>query len=329
MPKSAFQNEKILRIYEYLSEYTDEEHGVTVADIINRLSLYGIHAERKAIYRDFEILQKFGVDIVRHKENKKTLYFLVSRHFELAELKMLVDMTIASRFITPKKSAVLIEKLSSLCSRYEAKELKCEIFTIGTVKTENEIIYLNVDKIHSAMSKEYIIRFFYFGYNADKEKVYHNNGEAYTAYPISLVFSRDNYYLVAFDRFSRCIKHFRVDKMNRVTLHCEASDEEKGLRDSFDTSRLSKSVFEMYSGELVRVELAVPERLVGSMMDRFGSEIVFRKCDGDLYAFSTEVELSPLFFGWLAGFEGDVKILSPETARESYRKHILKLRRKL
>ena len=63
MPRSSNQKLKLLRIYNYLLEYTDGEHTVTAADIIKELERYGIPAERKSIYSDLEALADMGVDV--------------------------------------------------------------------------------------------------------------------------------------------------------------------------------------------------------------------------------------------------------------------------
>ena len=62
MAKSANQKLKLLYIAKYLLEQTNENHPVTVADIIKHLGNYDISAERKSIYDDLEALRLFGLD---------------------------------------------------------------------------------------------------------------------------------------------------------------------------------------------------------------------------------------------------------------------------
>ena len=103
MGKTEHQKLKILYILELLYEQTDEKHAVRMRDIIAYLNQKGISAERKSIYRDLEMLQDFGVDILREQEYRGG-YYIGSRDFELAELKLLVDAVQSSKFITQKKS---------------------------------------------------------------------------------------------------------------------------------------------------------------------------------------------------------------------------------
>jgi hypothetical protein len=46
-----------------LLEQTDEEHPMSVKDLIAGLHLYGIDAERKSLYTDMERLQQFGINV--------------------------------------------------------------------------------------------------------------------------------------------------------------------------------------------------------------------------------------------------------------------------
>ena len=138
MPKTSEQKRKILELCRIFEERTDDEHGMTAAELIGALDECGVPAERKSLYGDIDALRDFGMDIVSVREAQRTEYRLVSRTFELAELKLLVDAVQASRFITPKKSDMLISKLSSLASRYEALSLRRQVYSSGRIKTMNE-----------------------------------------------------------------------------------------------------------------------------------------------------------------------------------------------
>ena len=89
---------------------SDEENVFSMADIISYLASNGISAERKGIYNDMELLRQFGLDIIFRKEEPSG-YYIGSREFELAELKLLVDAVWSSKFITDKKSKELIRKI--------------------------------------------------------------------------------------------------------------------------------------------------------------------------------------------------------------------------
>lgn len=98
-------------------EFTDETHSITMTDIIEKLSEYGISAERKSLYSDIESLRLFGLDIIGIQEDRTYSYHIGNRQFELAELKLLVDSIQSAKFITEKKSNELIKKIRKSCQQ--------------------------------------------------------------------------------------------------------------------------------------------------------------------------------------------------------------------
>ena len=91
MPKKPNQKLKLMYIQDFLLKNTDENHAVTVKDIIAYLESCGISAERKSIYDDIELLKLYGLDICSEKRDRSVWYNVVSRDFEIYELKLLVD----------------------------------------------------------------------------------------------------------------------------------------------------------------------------------------------------------------------------------------------
>ena len=67
MAKSPNQKTKLIRLYEYLFRHSDEDHPVTVAQIIEALARCDISAERKSIYDDLETLRRMGLDVQSRK----------------------------------------------------------------------------------------------------------------------------------------------------------------------------------------------------------------------------------------------------------------------
>ena len=153
MAKSRNQKGKLLYLAEIFHRETDETHGLTLAELTERLAAYGVQAERKTLYADMEELRRCGLDIDSWKEGREYRYRLASREFELPELKLLVDAVQASRFITESKSRSLIKKLESLVSVHDARQLQRQVLIAGRVKTMNESIYYNIDKLHTAIGE--------------------------------------------------------------------------------------------------------------------------------------------------------------------------------
>ena len=195
MAKSSNQKLKLMYLMKILLEYTDETHSLTMEEIKTKLKLYDISAERKSLYNDIESLRLYGLDIIGTKEDRTYSYHIGNRQFELAELKLLVDSVQSAKFITEKKSNDLIKKIEAFASRYEAIQLQRQVFVAGRVKTMNESIYYNVDRIHSAIADNFQITFQYFQWNVDKKMELRHNGIWYKVSPWSLSWDDENYYL--------------------------------------------------------------------------------------------------------------------------------------
>ena len=213
MAKSGNQKGKLLYLAEIFHRETDEAHGLTLAELTERLAAYGVQAERKTLYADMEELRRCGLDIDSWKEGREYRYRLASREFELPELKLLVDAVQASRFITENKSRSLIKKLESLVSVHDARQLQRQVLIAGRVKTMNESIYYNIDKLHTAIGEGKQIRFQYFQWTVEKKEALRRDGGWYCVSPWHLRWDDENYYLIAYDAEADRVKHYRVDKM--------------------------------------------------------------------------------------------------------------------
>ena len=316
MSKNENQKLKLIRVLEILLENTDEEVGITMADIISRLDTYGIKAERKSIYDDFLALDALGFEVIK-LETRPTSYTLAERVFEFAELKMLVDAIQSSRFITAEQSRKLIAKLEVFAGARRKAELSRAVVVEDRVKTVNRASLYSIDCIHAAINGSTRLSFAYFDYGADKRQVLRHGGAPYDVTPKALLWSDDNYYLVAYDEAEGVIKNFRVDKMLKTAL-VDKRPSDAALSAVVDPATYSRRIFGMYGGEDTLVTLEFDERLVGAVIDRFGKDISIIPV-GDRLRTSVRVMVSPTFFSWIFSFGGGISIASPEKVRESYR----------
>ena len=320
MAKGANQKQKLLHLNRILEERTDEDHPMTTPELIRALENVGISAERKSIYDDMETLRQFGVDI-QNRKGKQPGWFIGARPFELAELKLLVDAVQASRFFTRRKSAQLIGKLEGLASVYQAKALQRQVFVDRRVKTMNESIYYNVDKLHAALAAGKSVTFKYFEYNVRKEKVYRREGRRYAVRPYGLVWDNENYYLVGFDRANQEVRHYRVDKMAELMVVCLANPEE-GRPEHFDMADYAGRHFGMFRGREGQVRLRCWNRMVGVILDRFGQDAILIPDGEDHFTVTVEAVVSPQFYGWLFSLADGVELTAPAWAVEEYREKL-------
>ena len=320
MPKSEKQKQKLLYIEELLRTRTDEDHAVTTPQIIDYLEQNDIKAERKSIYDDIRTLSDFGLDIIRG-EGPRSGYSLASREFELAEVKLLVDLVQSSKFITPKKSRELITKLEGLVSTYDARKLQRQVVVTDRNKTVNENIYYSVDVIYAAMADNTQVTFQYFDWNVKKEMQLRKDGAFYQVSPWLLTWDDENYYLVAYDSTAQQMKHYRVDKMLHIT-QSDTPRDGRGAFDQIDVAAYSKKTFGMFAGEEKTVQLLLDRSLTGVVIDRFGTDVALRSYDEDHILVRANVAVSPQFYGWLAGLSDKVRILSPEDVAQDYQNYL-------
>ncbi len=315
MAKNSGQKLKLLYIIRVLESETDEEHAIGTQALIDKLESYGIAAERKSIYDDIAKLQDFGYDIIKKENRNGGGYYLASREFQVAELKLLVDAVQSSRFMTEKKSRELIGKLEQMVSKHEAKQLQRQVYVAGRVKTENESIYYQIDALHKAIQDNKQIRFAYLEWNSKKELV--AKDKVYQVSPWILMWKDENYYLVAYDETSNALKHYRTDKLLNVEILETDRVGDEIYKDLKPVEYVNKT-FGMFGAKEEDVILTFPKRLVGVIIDRFGKDVSIRP-DGEMMRVRVRIMASKQFFGWVAGVGGELKIAGPKHVQDEYR----------
>ena len=321
MPKGSNQKFKLYRLAQIMLEWTDEEHYISMPEIMAALSEYDVTADRKSIYNDLRDLSVFGIEVEGEPIGNRYHYHVTNRSFELPELKLLVDAIQSSKFITEKKSYALIKKLETLASKYDAQKLQRQVYVSGRIKTMNESIYYTVDAIHNAISENKKIKFQYFQWNAKKEMELRHNGAWYHISPWGLSWDDENYYLVGYDTDAGMIKHYRVDKM----LHIKISDESREGKEHFkklDMADYAKKSFGMFGGKEQTVKLSVHNKLAGVIIDRFGKDVMMIPADEEHFNVNVDVRVSRQFLGWVFSLGSDIQIVGPDDVVEQMRKEI-------
>jgi len=230
---------------------------------------------------------------------------------------MMIDSIQSSKFLSERKSRELIRKIETLCSKHEANTLQREVVLANRVKSTNTKIYFNIDAIHASIANNSRISFKYFDYDLNKERKYFKKGEKYTASPWELIYTDENYYLLAFEGGK--FKHFRVDKMEDVV---EAPGDREGADDAakLDMFNYNKYTFSMYGGEVEHVTMVFQNRMMGAVMDRFGHDVLIMKEDDRHFRITVPVAISFQFFGWVFGLGKMVRIVGPEDVKAKMKK---------
>ena len=305
MPKSSNQKLKLIYLMKILLERTDETHSITMPEIIDALAAYDISAERKSLYNDIENLRVYGLDVIGTQEDRTYSYHIGNRQFELAELKLLVDSVQSAK----------LKKIEGFASKYEASQLQRQVFVAGRVKTMNESIYYNVDRIHAAIAENSRITFQYFQWNVDKKMELRHDGALYEVSPWSLSWDNENYYLIAYDSNEKIIKHFRVDKMLHIKSNGKGREGRQVFK-SFDMAAYARKMFGMYGGKEEWVRIECDNSFAGVMIDRFGKEVSMIRLDDKRFAVNVEVAVSRQFLAWIIGLGEGVKLVGPDNVVE-------------
>ncbi len=309
---------KLRQIYvlKILYDYTDENHFLTISQILQILKdKYSIDSYRKTIKKDIDLLMAadFDIEFIKSSQN---LYHVVSRNFDIAELKILIDAVVSSKFISRSKSQELAEKLSKLAGPYMSKELVRNIDVEKRTKGENKQLFLIVDTINTAINQKKKIAFKYFTYNVRKEKKEKHNGYVYKFSPYKLVWNGDYYYVVGFSDKYNDVGNFRVDRISKIP---ELLDEQAiPMPSSFDINSYLNTMFHMYNGEQKEVELVCDNSVMDSIIDRFGEDVKVYANDMDSFRIIVNTTVSHIFFSWVFGFGGKVRIKAPLNVRNRY-----------
>lgn len=312
--------DRSLYVLKYLWQNSDEEHPATVSDILSALASEDIKVERHALVSDIEKLTEFGIDIVCVKSSPNK-YFIGQRTFELPELKLLVDAVESSHFISATKSHNLVEKLYGMTSTYQAAELNRHLYIDGRVKSDCKTLYYTVDLIHKAIKEQRRIRFKYVEYTIEKKKVYKHGGCVYEFSPYAMLWHDDRYYVLGFSERHGKIAKFRVDRIAKAEP-TELSA--KAVPAGFDPVSYLKNIIAMYDGKMERVRLKCEADMMKVIIDRFGSDVYTESLDDGFIA-EVNVSVSPTFFGWVFGFAGKIKIVSPQSVAAEYKKALKKV----
>ena len=311
-------NAKLRPLYlaKILYELTDEEHCLSTNQLIDILQgKYGIASYRTTIASDIELLKQYGMDI-KSVKSQSIMYNLVSREFDLPELKLLIDAVASSKFITEKKSKELVGKLSKLASNIQADELKRNVMPEGRIKSGNENIYYIVDTVNTAINNKKQISFQYFSFNVRKQKKAKHNGEMYIFSPYYLIWNGDYYYAVGYSEKHNGIGSFRLDRIIKTPTILEK--EARKMPTDFKINKYINTSFRMYNSKTESVELICDNSVMDAIIDRFGEDVQTYANDMQTFRAMVDVSVNHVFFGWVFGFAGKVKIKSPKEVKEQY-----------
>lgn len=323
MKVDKFVKLKLVKIWEILSQETDEEHPMGTPVLLDKLAELGIPCDRRTLYADIKALNECGYEILC-KRAVSNEYYVKDRRFSIAELRIMMDAVQAAGFISDNKSKEFIDKLSTLAGSRRGEALKENLVSFNNTKTDNEDIYTSVETITAAIQQNKKVKFTYFDYDLSHKRVYRKEGKFYYMNPFALVMDNDNYYFLGCDKFHDNMISFRVDRMEQVQVS-RHDKEDLELLKTFDLENYKKQIFGMFSGNVCEVSIRASNDLIDAVFDLFGPKTKLSRYNECEFVFTTQVQLSPQFFGWCASFGDKLKIVAPNSIIGAFEDYIERL----
>lgn len=315
----ASSKTKTLLIYKYLNEFSDEENPLSTTDLIAMLDNDGVKCERKSIYADIQTLNDLGFDIVTTKSPKRG-FFMASRRFELPQVRLLIDAVSSAGFITPNKTKDLVEKLESLVSVNQAKELVSQVYVDSNTKCDNEEIYYTIDALHDAIVRGLKVKFTYKRRNIDIENRKSYTEKTFKVSPYALIWKDDHYYLVCNNEKYDNLMNLRLDRIRKINTLEETIrpvNEVSEYSDSFDVADYTAKMFNMFSGESGKVTLLCSIDIREEIMDRFGAKIPLVAQENNMFKTTIDAAISEGLISWVMNFGDKIKVIEPQSLADS------------
>lgn len=321
----ATANKKMLNmlILDILREYSDEKHRLTQQEIIRLLKAnYDMDCDRRSVKNNVLYLKELGYEI-----SMDDGYFLISREFDDAELRMLIDSVLFSKSLTQQQAKRLVDKLRAMGNRYFSAKV-AHIYNLPELQhADNKQLLYALDAVNDAIADKKKIRFTYNEYGTDL-KLHPRREEPYIVNPYQIVANNGFFYLIGnHDKYDN-VSHYRLDKMTCVEVLDEKVKPKNEVEDFANGYSLPKHMAEhiyMFSGPSVRVKFLIPKGMMNDLIDWFGKD--FRICGIDENGMA-EIAVTcneKAMFYWALQYGPHVEVLEPSSLRKQIADEIGKM----
>ena len=316
MAKKTSDRIRCAKIYDILRCESDEDNPMSAYEIMDELLNYGISSERKSVQRDLKALVDYGFGIMEKPKGKKKGYF-ATKDLDPWSVRFLMDATASAAFLTKKKTEEINASLASLLGDKKAEVMNKHIIRLDKLKHSNESVFANIDRFDKSIAQKKMASFDYNSFGSGGNK----KCEHKIVNPLGLVFNNGYYYLCCCNASGEK-RSYRIDRI--VNARLEDKDNVflnfiKDFRESETKNLLT--AFSMWQGERRDVTLRIANKNIGDMYDKFGEELKVTP-DGDYFKIKVGVNISPVFFGWAAGYGDELQILAPKDVKEKYIEHL-------
>ena len=315
------QDKKFLNmlILEILEQHTDSDHCLTQLEIVDLLEKnYGIRCTRQTVKNNLMLLKDMGYEI-----SLQGGVCLMSRQFEDAELRMLIDSVLFSRTLSGAQAERLIEKLVGLGNKYFHAKVKHVSHLPKLIHSDNKQVLLNLDVLNDAIEQGRKVSFIYNSYGKDF-KLHPKREEPYIVSPYQMVANQGRYYLLGnYDKYNN-ISHYRLDCMTNVQMlddKVKPKDQVEDFAKGYSLPRHMAEHIYMFSGPSVQVKMRVSEHMMGALIDWFGKEFRIVQEDADKLIVSVACNKLAMRY-WALQYGEYAEILEPESLRDEIREAV-------
>ena len=312
------QDKKALNmmILEVLEQYTDRDHRLTQQEIVDLLEKnYGVPCTRQTVKNNLMLLGEMGYEI-----SMEGGIYLMSRQFENAELRMLIDSVLFSRTLSGEEAERLIKKLTAFGNKYFRAKVKHVCHLSKLIHSDNKQVLLNLDVLNDAIEQERKVRFTYNSYGTDFQ-LHPRRTDPYIVNPYQMVANQGRYYLLCSYDTSNRLSHYRLDYMTKLEMLDEKVKSMDQMEDFVQGYSLSKHMEEhiyMFSGPSVQVKMRVSEHMIGALIDWFGKKFRIVQEEADKLIVSVACNEMAMKY-WALQYGQYAEILEPESLRDEIR----------
>lgn len=323
----ATGNKKMLNmlILEILRLYTDENHSVTQQEVIKLLDKnYGMECDRRSVKNNILSLKEMGYDISMEKG-----YRLLSREFDDAELRILIDSVLFSKSISTRQAKEIIRKIRGLASNYFNAKVSHVSNLPELNRTTNKQALYALDEINDAIAEKRKISFVYNTIGTDL-KLHPKREEPYIVNPYQIVANNNRFYLIGnYDKYDN-VSHYRIDRMTEVRKLEEKMKSLKQVQEIKDGLNLPKHMAEhvyMFSGPSIDVKLNTYEDMIAQIEDWFGKDFRITNVENGKVTIRLRCNEKAIRF-WALQYGPYVEVFEPLSLREQLKCDIQKMMEK-
>ncbi len=320
----ATANKKMLNmlILDILRTYTDQEHSLTQQEILKLLEQnYGMSCDRRSVKANVLALRELGYDI-----SMENGYKLVSREFDEAELRILIDSVLFSKSISTRQAKDLIGKLRNLASNYFNAKVSHVSNLPDLNRTLNKQAMYDLDTLNDAIAAQHKVSFVYNDIDTDF-KLKPRKEEPYIVNPYQIVASNGRFYLIGnYDKYDN-VSHYRIDRMTDVRdlgERVKPMKQVKGLENGLNLPKHMAEHIYMFSGPSTPIKFKTTKDMFSEIVDWFGKDIVVREQDDDSIVVRVNCNENAMRY-WALQYGPYIEVMEPQSFRDKLREDVKKM----